>query len=137
MMGILTAEFLIEGQKGGRLTWPYGDAVPGNYLAKVGLPAFTVMVALAVGAKPRIASFMGVLALLSILISILTGERINFLIRACGGMLAALVWRPVIKRFSLLVLIEALAVASYIYICAIYSGQVYNFNYRQSSNRVA
>ena len=26
-MGILTAEMLIEGQKGGRLTWPYGDLV--------------------------------------------------------------------------------------------------------------
>ena len=54
MMGILTAEIIIEGQKNGRLTWPYGDTVPGNYLAKVGLPAFTVMVALAVGAKPRL-----------------------------------------------------------------------------------
>ena len=34
MTGILTAEMLIEGQKHGRLTWPYGDLVPGNYLAK-------------------------------------------------------------------------------------------------------
>lgn len=33
MCGILTAEIMIEGQKGGRLTWPYGDLVPGNYLA--------------------------------------------------------------------------------------------------------
>ena len=40
MTGILTAEMLIEGQKGGRLTWPYGDLVPGNYLAKAGFPAF-------------------------------------------------------------------------------------------------
>ena len=81
MMGILTAEMLIEGQKGGRLTWPYGDLVPGNYLAKVGLPAFTVMVALAVGAKPRLASLMGILSLFSLAMSVLTGERINFLIQ--------------------------------------------------------
>ena len=33
MCGILTAEILIEGQKGGRLMWPYGDLVPGNYVA--------------------------------------------------------------------------------------------------------
>ena len=49
MTGILTAEMLIEGQKGVRLTWPYGDLVPGSYLA-AGLPAFCTMVA-AVGGK--------------------------------------------------------------------------------------
>ena len=50
MTGILTLEMLFEGQKAGRLYWPYGDPVPGNYLSKVGLPAFIVMVALAIGA---------------------------------------------------------------------------------------
>ena len=44
MSGILTAEILILGQQQGRLSWPYGDFVPGNYLAKVGLPAFSVLV---------------------------------------------------------------------------------------------
>ena len=112
MTGILTAEILIEGHKGGRLEWPYGDKVPGNYLAKVGLPSFTIMVALAVGAKPKIASIMGVLSLISIIMSVLTGERINFLIRACGGMLAALVWKPVAKRYIVLLLVEMLAIAA-------------------------
>ena len=32
MTGILTAEMIIEGQKGGRLSWPYDDLVSGNYL---------------------------------------------------------------------------------------------------------
>ncbi|MBT6256677.1 MAG: O-antigen ligase family protein, partial [Alphaproteobacteria bacterium] len=45
MCFILTAEILIIGQQGGRLSWPYGDLVPGNYVAKAGLPAFTIMVA--------------------------------------------------------------------------------------------
>ena len=31
---------------------------------------------------------------MSILVSLLTGERVNFLVRACGAMLAALVWKP-------------------------------------------
>ena len=49
MCTILFAEMVIEGQKGGRLTWPYDDLVPGNYLAKVGtLPAFVVIV----GSRP-------------------------------------------------------------------------------------
>ena len=110
MTGILTAEMLIEGQKGGRLTWPYDDLVPGNYLSKVGLPAFTVMVALAIGAKARLASIMGILSLVTIIMSVLTGERINFLIRACGGMLAGLVWKPVWNRYLILIIVEILAI---------------------------
>ena len=110
MTGILTAELLIEGPKGNRLSWPYDDLVPGNYLSKVGLPAFVVMAALAIGAKPRLASVMGILSLITIVLSVLTGERINFLIRACGGMLAALLWRPVLRRYSILILVEVLAV---------------------------
>ena len=105
MTGILTAEMIIEGQKGGRLSWPYDDLVSGNYLSKVGLPAFTVMVALAIGAKPRLASIMGGLSLISIIMSVLTGERINFLIRACGGMLAALVWKPNWRRYIILIIV--------------------------------
>jgi len=110
MCGILSAELLIEGQKGGRLSWPYGDLVPGNYVAKVGLPVFTVMVALAVSMKSRIAGVAGFVALFTMLISIMTGERINFLIRACGGMLAGLLWKPIWSRYIGLVVIEVLAV---------------------------
>ena len=114
MTGILTAEMIIEGQKGGRLSWPYDDLVSGNYLSKVGLPAFTIMVALAIGAKPRLASIMGFLSLVSIIMSVLTGERINFLIRACSGMLAALVWRLHWRRYGILVTIEIIAVLVFI-----------------------
>lgn len=110
MCGILTAEILIIGQQGGRLSWPYGDLVPGNYLAKVGLPAFTIMVALAVSVRARMASVMGIIALITMVLSLMTGERINFLIRACGGMLAGLVWKPRWSRYGGLVLIEVLAV---------------------------
>jgi len=110
MTGILTAEMIVEGQKGGRLSWPYNDLVSGNYLSKVGLPAFTIMVALAIGAKPRLASIMGGLSFISIIMSVLTGERINVLIRACSGMLAALVWRPNWRRYGILVIVEIFAV---------------------------
>ena len=58
MSCILAAEILVEGQKAGRLTWPYGDLVPGNYVAKVGLPAFTIMVALAVSVRVRLPSYL-------------------------------------------------------------------------------
>ena len=110
MCGILTAEILIVGQQGGRLSWPYGDLVPGNYVAKVGLPAFTIMVALAVSVKGRVAALSGIVALVTMVISVMTGERINFLIRACGGMLAGLVWKPDWGRYIGLVIAEVLAV---------------------------
>jgi O-antigen ligase len=110
MCCILTAELLIEGQKYGRLMWPYGDPVPGSYVAKVGLPIFTIMVALAVSINGRIAALSGGIALLTMGISLVTGERINFLIRFCGGMLAGLVWRPKLKRYFLLIVAEVLAV---------------------------
>ena len=110
MCGILMAEILIVGQQGGRLSWPYGDLVPGNYVAKVGLPAFMIMVALAVSVKGRVAALSGVIALFTMAISVMTGERINFLIRACGGMLAGLVWKPNWGRYLALVAFEVLSV---------------------------
>lgn len=112
MCGILSAELLIVGQQGGRLSWPYGDLVPGNYVAKVGLPAFLVMVAFAVSIKSRIAGYTAVIALFSMFISIMAGERINFLIRACGGMLAGLAWKPIWRRYFGLVAVEILAIVA-------------------------
>ena len=112
MTGILTAEVLIVGQQGGRLSWPYGDLVPGNYLAKAGLPAFCVLVALAVSAKRPVNTAASVVSFVTIILSVITGERINFLIRACGGMLAGIIWRPKLSRFGVLVLIEILAIVT-------------------------
>ena len=110
MSGILAAEMIIVGQKAGRLSWPYGDLVPGNYLAKACLPSFLVVVALATSARSRVAGLSALIALISIIASLMTGERINFLIRACGGMLAAVVWKPKIVRLVALLAAEGLAV---------------------------
>ena len=97
------------GPQGGRLSWPYGDLVPGNYLAKVGLPAFVVAVAFATfkGAAGEAWCIGGPL---SIVLSVLTGERINFLIRACSGMIAAVAWKPKWWRVLLIMVIELTAV---------------------------
>ena len=108
MSGILIAETIIEPKT--RLTWPYGDLVPGSYIAKVSLPLFCVLIAIAVSKKNRAGMLSGMIGLLSIGVSVLTGERINFLIRACGGILASLVWKPKFLMLSILVLIEIIAV---------------------------
>ncbi|MDA9657455.1 O-antigen ligase family protein [Alphaproteobacteria bacterium] len=108
MCGILIAETLIEPKT--RLTWPYGDLVPGGYIAKVSLPLFCVLMAIAVSKKNKASILSGIIGLLSIGVSALTGERTNFLIRACGGILASIVWKPKFILVSSLIFIEILAV---------------------------
>lgn len=107
---ILIAELLIVGQVGGRLSWPYGDLTPGNYLAKACLPIFCALVAYAVSQHKKNNVIAGLISIVTIVISLLAGERINFLIRACAGILAGLVWKP--NKFILLslVLFELLAI---------------------------
>ena len=110
MCAVNAAEMVLVGQVSGRLSWPYGDLVPGNYLAKACLPAFLVAVALATSARSRVAGVAAVIAFFSIVASLMTGERINFLISACGGMLAAFAWKPKFVRVAALLAVEGLAV---------------------------
>ena len=105
---ILISESIIEPKL--RLTWPYGDTVPGGYVAKFSLPLFCVLAAIAVSKKEKVGIFSGLIALLSVVVTTLTGERGNFLIRAFGGMLAGLVWKPRFILYSSLILIEIAAV---------------------------
>ena len=105
---ILISEVILEPKT--RLTWPYDDKVPGGYLAKVSLPLFCVLMAIAISKKNAAGIFSGIIGLISIVVSSLTGERTHFILRACGGMLAGLVWRPKFILFSFLVLIEVIGV---------------------------
>ena len=89
MCGILIAETIIEPKT--RLTWPYGDLVPGGYISKVSLPLFCILIAIAVS-KSKAGIFSGFIGLLSIFVSALTGERTNFLIRACDCY-TSIVWK--------------------------------------------
>ena len=113
MTGILIAEILIVGQQGGRLSWPYGDLTPGNYLTKACLPMFCVLVAVAVANKGKLSSTAAVISLITISVSVLAGERVNFIIRACGGMLAGLSWKPKLLPYCILIGIELAAIAGF------------------------
>ncbi len=107
MTAILAAELLIVGQTYGRLTWPYGDLVPGNFLAKACLPASVVGVALVTSAGRGIAGLSAKMILFSMAASLMTGERINFLIRLCSSIIAAVAWRPKALRLTGLVVVFA------------------------------
>ncbi len=92
-----------------RLTWPYGDTVPGSYVAKFSLPLFCILMAIAVSKKNKVGILSALIGLLTVAVSALTGERNNFLIMACGGMLAGLVWKPKFILYSSLVIMEITA----------------------------
>jgi len=89
---ILTLELILQPAE--RLSWPYGDYVPGGYLAKVCLPIFCVLVA--IGSNQN--NIKGIYAILisafTMVISVLTGERTNFLIKICSAFFALIFWRP-------------------------------------------
>ena len=111
MMIILSAELYVTYDQwssyqgmGARLSWPYGDPVSGNYLAKFGLVA--VVWAAARLSSPRLSNGIcgGLAAGMLLMFTVLTGERINALLVFCTLGLT-LVWlnyhRPKILAFFL------------------------------------
>ena len=67
---ILIAETLIEPKL--RLSWPYGDLVPGGYLVKVSLPLFCILMAISTKNFGKTNIISGVIGLFTIGISVLT-----------------------------------------------------------------
>ncbi|MGB2463518.1 MAG: O-antigen ligase family protein, partial [Candidatus Puniceispirillaceae bacterium] len=115
MMAILSAELYVTydqwsatGGMSARLSWPYGDPVSGNYLAKFGLVA--AVWAAAGLSSPRIKSAFlgGVAAGLLLLFTVLTGERINALLVFCTLSLT-LVWLNYHRKKILALFLSALA----------------------------
>ena len=108
MSGILVSEVLLDGFKDGRLTWPYGDAVPGNYLAKATMPAFLVCVALAARCDKKFIALMAVAIISATLaVSIFAGERMNLILRIFSGGLAFLL--NIKRMFNLILMMLVLS----------------------------
>ena len=127
MCGILTAEIAIEGFKS-RLSWPYDDLVPGNYLAKVGLPVIVFLTTLSLSLKGSKSLLSGGFCLLAIGMTMMTGERINFLIALFSALLAVFVWeRSWIKRFSYMILVSVIPTSIFALFPAIYDRFVVSF----------
>jgi len=111
MCGILAAEMATEGFKS-RLSWPYDDLVPGNYLAKVGLPVVVFSTTLFLSLKGAKSILSGGFCVLVIGMTMMTGERINFLIALCAALLAVFVWEASwIKRFSYMILVSVIPIS--------------------------
>ena len=109
MMGIFISEIIIQGQTKNRLTWPYNDYMPGNFLLKVCLPVFTIIAALSVDPKFIGRFSAGVFTVAFTVVLALTGERMNFLLCCFAGFLAVFTWKP---NFNLLFVLIAISITS-------------------------
>ena len=115
MMAILTAEIYVTYDHwssnlamSARLSWPYGDPVSGNYLAKFGLVAAVWAAAGMSSAQLTTIVWSGLAAFLLLLFTVLTGERINSLLVFCTLGLT-LVWLNYQRTRILAVFLFALA----------------------------
>jgi hypothetical protein len=101
MNGILLAEVILEPnlpnfQPKQRLTWPYGDTVPGAYLAKLGLPVVCALFVMNVNKINILVSFFLIFTFLMVL---LTGERTHLLLLICSCALSMFFWKPKLNKF--------------------------------------
>ena len=81
LMGlILITEFIVKEGVAGRLSWPYGDLVPGNYLAKTCMPVLCVLAASAASSRFSLSLPSFLVLSFSLLTSFLTGERVNLIL---------------------------------------------------------
>ena len=72
--------------------------VPGNYLTKVGLPVIVFSTALSLSMRGFKALLVGGFCLLVMGMTMMTGERINFLIMSCASLLTIFIWEPSWKK---------------------------------------
>ncbi len=73
-----------------RLTWPYGDLVPGTYIAKLGLSFFCCFVPIAISKFDKKKIILSILLILGFLACFLTGERMSFIILFFSTLVAIL-----------------------------------------------
>ena len=88
-----------------RLIWPYGDAIPGSYLSKANLSVFCVLVALSASVKSKKSILFFLISIFTLVMSFLTGERMNFIVRILSGFLSSFIYKAVKLRVFLFTLI--------------------------------
>lgn len=127
MCSILLFELAIEGFKS-RLSWPYDDLVPGNYLAKVGLPIVVLATALTLSSAGWTSLFFGSYCALIVGMALMTGERINLLLLLCAVLLTIFVLESNRKkRFVFYFIMLLIPVIIFNLFPSIFNRFIYNF----------
>ena len=95
---ILGLEIVIDPKYDSRLTWPYGDHMPGSYLSKISLQVYCIILVMFFNRIHIKNVFLGMIAFLSLSMIFLTGERMNFFLRLGAGFLSIFCWNFKIKK---------------------------------------
>lgn len=109
MMFIFVCEFIYLGFLPARFSWPYGDLIPGAFIAKSGLFLFCISVGVAATTRGFLAFASGVFSILMLASTLLSGERVSFVLLLCSGTLVTLIMCRSIK--SVLVLYSSVLIA--------------------------
>tara|TARA_B100000963_G_C22612949_1_gene665831 strand:- start:728 stop:2032 length:1305 start_codon:yes stop_codon:yes gene_type:complete len=86
-----------------RLTWPYGDLIPGSYISKTSLPIICVLVAI-ISSQKKISPIITLILSITFLATLLTGERMSLILLTGGLLTSALFFKPQLKKIFLIIL---------------------------------
>ncbi len=115
MSFILVTEYYLIGPHDGRLSWPYGDLIPGNFIAKACMPVLLTMLAICISKLKTINIYYYFTIFISIYAVILTGERTHTILIICACLVATLAYKPNFKLTSLIIIIITLIVSLTLY----------------------
>ncbi len=94
---ILFAEVLLEPKN--RLMWPYGDVIPGSFIAKACLPVFCTLILFVFHKNIKVVIFLLTILLLGLLALKYTGERSNLILVVCTLITSIIFYKFSIKKF--------------------------------------
>ena len=94
---ILFAEVLLEPKN--RLMWPYGDVIPGSFIAKACLPVFCTLILFVFHKNIKVVIFLLTILLLGLLALKYTGERSNLILVVFTLITSIIFYKFSIKKF--------------------------------------
>ena len=94
---ILFAEVLLEPKN--RLEWPYGDVIPGSFIAKACLPVFCTLIIFSFHKNLKIMIVILTILLLGLTALKFTGERSNLILVVCALLTSIIFYKFSLKKF--------------------------------------
>ena len=95
-----------------RLSWPYGDFIPGAYLAKISILIICIFFCVGLKKINKNKSILFVISIFGPLFIFFTGERMHLIICLSTVLLATILWNSKIKNlFALIILLFVIIIS--------------------------
>ena len=115
----LGSAILLSSTHLGRLSGPYGDLVPGNFLGKAMMPLATILAAMAMGKSLKHGLGLAMVSGLIVIFTVITGERVNSALAGLAVFLASFAW---VVRPRRIILFGTLAATGFLILFATLPG---------------